>query len=294
MTTERPGRRIPLFVKVAVPAVALGVALLLVGLAWRASRADRPGSADRAQPAVPVEGTDPFLGCPDCHGDLDKVFERGGLPLLRYTHEDHFATGVSDCSVCHPADTHEPDRINRPTMGRCFTCHGTTRVAIAPGECSTCHPPGIPDRPPTHLAARWLPRGHAEEASVSGFECVTCHRPSTCRSCHGLEMPHPEGWDAAPHVAAFFQGPAVCERCHARAPDRVDDCDRCHHPQGPEGVPWRRAHPRVVQEEGAFTCFDCHSEVTCSACHVRGREDFSADRAVAAAAGPAPPSPTGG
>jgi len=274
---------------IAVPALALGLALLLVAVAWRSNRVSRsvPPPADVS---IQAQGADTFLDCTKCHGDLDKVFKQGKVPDLKYTHEMHFGKGVSDCSVCHPGNTHEPDTINKPTMGRCFTCHGVTKVAIAPGECSTCHPPGLPKKPPTHLVSTWLPGGHAEEALANEFECLTCHRPSFCQSCHGLTMPHPDGWAEEPHTLAFSDDPDACQRCHARAPDRYDFCDTCHHPQGPKDVPWREYHPSVVKGQGAFTCFQCHSETTCSSCHVRGKEDFSADESVQ----PSPvPSPSG-
>lgn len=293
MAGERKGR-VPRTVKVIVPLFALGLVWLLVSLAWRA---DETTKVDGGPPVDPIDGvattTDAFLACTECHGDLDLVFKQGRAPLLRYTHADHFAQGVSDCSVCHPVNTHEPDKINRPTMSRCFTCHGLTDVAIASGECQLCHPADIPDRPPSHQEANWLATAHPEQALDDQFQCLTCHeQQSFCDSCHGLPMPHEEGWENEPHTVVFFEDPSVCQDCHPRAQATVDDCDRCHHPQVPRGTPWLEAHPSVVKEASAFTCFECHSEVTCSACHVRGNEDFGADQQVVASS-PAP-SPTGG
>ncbi len=273
---QRPKRRIPRVVMVAVPALALGLALLLVALAWRSNRV---GRSEPLSPDTPIQtqGGDSFLDCTNCHGDLDKVFKEGKVPLLEYTHEAHFSKGVSDCSVCHSAETHMPDKINKPTMGRCFTCHGITKVAIARGTCSTCHPPGMPKKPPTHLVSTWLPSGHAEEALANQFECLTCHQQTFCSACHGLTMPHPEGWKDSPHTEAFFQDPATCQQCHPRAPDARDSCDSCHHPQDPKGTAWRAYHHKVVETLGAYDCFQCHDPATCSTCHVEGKENFEAD-----------------
>ncbi len=219
------------------------------------------------------------------HRDLDKVFKEGRAPTLLYTHEEHFATGVSDCSVCHPGNTHEPDTINKPTMTRCFTCHGLTSVAIAPGECSTCHPPGMPETPETHQVERWLPTAHGERAKTDRFECLTCHRERFCTSCHGLELPHPQGWEDVPHAEAFFElGSKNCAQCHPRAPEVRDDCDTCHHPEGPQRVGWRAAHAQAVTDRGAEDCFECHDPSTCVTCHLQGRETFAADRDRLAAA----------
>lgn len=270
-----PRRRIPRFWLVVVPALALTVSAVLVGLAWRANRASR----EAAPSTPPAPATDAFTGCVGtCHEDLDKVFKEGRRPNLLYRHEEHFALGVSDCSVCHPANTHEPDLINRPTMSRCFTCHGLTRAAIAPGDCEVCHPPGMAPVPETHMASRWAQGAHGKLAKTDRFECLTCHLERFCSSCHGLTLPHPENWAERPHAVAFFDEVQLCGECHPRAPEQPDDCDTCHHPRATQDVGWRATHWRVVSDEGARECFGCHDPNTCATCHVQGREDFSADR----------------
>jgi len=291
---RQPKSRIPKVVMVVVPLLALGLALLLVSIAWRANRTTRvtDGSPQNDEVVPLTTETDVFLTCSECHGDLDLVFKQGRVPTLLYTHAEHFAKGVSDCSVCHPANTHEPDKINRPTMSRCFTCHGTSEVAIASGECNTCHPPDIPASPPSHQEAGWTKALHTEQALTDQFQCLTCHEQKFCDSCHGVTMPHEEGWEELPHATAFFDEPLSCQACHPRAEGASDACDTCHHPQGPRGTPWIEVHPSVVRSESAFTCFQCHSEETCSVCHVRGKEDFGADQNVIAMS--PSPVPTGG
>ena len=295
-----PKRRIPRLVMVAVPVLTLGLAMLLVSVAWRSNKSERAQSTTQESLPPSQPASDSFVVCTDCHGNLDKVFQDGKLPWLLYTHEKHFSKGVSDCSVCHPANTHEPDHINKPTMSRCFMCHGTEKSSIAPGQCSTCHPQDMPKIPPSHLTGKWLPTEHSKEALIDQFECLTCHQQTFCDSCHGVTMPHPEGWGEQLHPVAFFENPSVCQRCHPRSPQTRDFCDSCHHPQGPKDVPWRQFHPNVVKSGGAFTCFQCHSETTCSTCHVRHVEDFTGDKVqFEASMTPTPtpspaPSPSGG
>jgi hypothetical protein len=273
----------------AVPILTVGLALFLVSVAWRSNRASRV-PPPRETPLVVEEAGTTFLGCVDCHGDLDKVFKEGRLPDLIFTHAKHFAKGVSECSVCHPANTHEPDRINKPTMSRCFTCHGLERSSIAPGACQFCHPPGMPQVPSGHFTESWLPSEHAKEASVDRFECLTCHKQTFCDSCHGLEMPHPEGWANGPHAVTYFDDPALCASCHPQPQDERDFCDTCHHRPGPNDVAWVEFHPTAVMDLGAGTCFQCHSDQTCRTCHTKGREDISADEALLVAA--SSPEPT--
>jgi len=274
----RGGRGIPRIAGIAVALIAIGIASVLVGLAWKSNRAAR---SDAVQPRTFADGTaqdgDAFVGCTDCHQDLDKVFELGLRPKLLYRHEVHFAKGVSDCSVCHPSQTHEPDKVNRPTMARCFTCHGTTARAIAPGDCSTCHPPGMPEQPTSHQAETWARVEHADVARDDQFQCLVCHQQNFCASCHEIPMPHPKDWTEDEHVGAFFdRGEQVCQICHDRGVVARDFCDSCHHPQGPNRIAWRDFHPNVVRE-GSGTCFECHNPTTCATCHVRGRETFEAD-----------------
>jgi hypothetical protein len=277
---RKPKRQIPIALMVVVPVVTVGIALVAVALAWRSSDPDEGKAAPTEAPTIQVT-SEAFLGCTDCHKDLDKVFKEGMVPLLpHYTHEMHFSKGVSECAVCHPANAHEPDRINKPTMSRCFICHGLSDQAIAPGTCDTCHPEGMRQKPESHLASDWVPTAHSEAALKDRFECLTCHEQQTCDSCHGLEMPHETFFIEDTHPLVYFEDPQVCEYCHAQPVDRRDFCDTCHHPDGPPDVAWVDYHPNVVKAVGGQACFECHSDRTCSNCHRGGTEDISADQAL--------------
>lgn len=255
----------------AVPAVlTIVVALLLVGMFRQEDEQTQPTPV----PVVPAANT--FLYCSDCHADLDKLFNAGERPTLLFTHDQHFGIGVSDCAACHAANTHEPDRINRPTMVTCYQCHTLEEGARAPGECSLCHPANMDPEPETHLAANWLSARHPEAAIANPFDCATCHEQEFCNECHGLELPHPDGFDERPHAELFFEDPSLCDTCHPRAPlVERDACDTCHHPQGPESSTWISWHPDVVAQRGAETCFQCHATDTCRACHRQGPENFT-------------------
>lgn len=289
MAERKPKRQIPIVLMVLVPVVTVGLALAAVVIAWRSSGSNEPADTPSPEPSIQVT-SEAFLDCTNCHKDLDKVFEEGGMPQLLYTHEMHFDKGVSECAVCHPANTHEPDKINTPTMSRCFICHGLGKEAIAPGTCETCHPEGMREKPTSHLADDWLPTAHSEAALEDRFECLTCHEQATCDSCHGLEMPHEDVFIRDTHPLVYFEEPQTCANCHAQPVDRRDDCDSCHHPEGPDDVAWIEFHPNVVGEIGGRTCFGCHSQQTCITCHRSGVEDISADEALLVASPTAAPS----
>ena len=79
---ERPTNpRFPHIAGIIVTVFIIGVAALLVNVAWKSNaeiRATPPTETPKAAGSDSPEG-DPFLGCTNCHGDLDKVFKAGGL-----------------------------------------------------------------------------------------------------------------------------------------------------------------------------------------------------------------------
>jgi hypothetical protein len=223
-----------------------------------------------------------FVNCSDCHQNLDRVFQQGEVPALpTFTHDMHFQNGVSDCAACHPANTHEPDKVNTPTMTACYWCHGEGKDALAPGKCETCHPPGFRSVPSSHLTPAWLKGQHGEEATADRYSCTTCHeQQSFCENCHGLAMPHPAGWKAQLHVTTYFEtGMDTCASCHqttATEQNPRDFCDTCHHPKDPKDRQWVKYHPEVVKDY-AQPCFQCHAAQTCKTCHISGEFTLSAD-----------------
>lgn len=169
----------------------------------------------------PDSGT--FAICPDCHSFLDPP--AGERPLLTtdFGHETHLERGAA-CEDCHPVPTHTEQGTRRPGMADCFGCHGQDPDAIAPGECSLCHPPDMPLVPSSHTDAFYA-GGHAEVVARDGTrECFVCHpgdEQTFCKGCHGLDMPHPEGWvgtegrDPGDHVDWAYQDAELCVQCHS-------------------------------------------------------------------------------
>jgi hypothetical protein len=252
--------------------------LIAIGAVVFWVRTDEAPAEEDASTIEPVlASSNSFLECGECHGDMDRVFLRGELPNLLFTHEKHFEF-VSDCAACHPANTHVQDQTNVPRMSMCFMCHGVEEGSAAPGRCSLCHPKNMPMTPQTHLTGSWLPNEHGEAALADRIECLACHEQKTfCDSCHGLRMPHPRNWDEGNHEGLFFEDQDACQQCHVRVSGQRDFCDTCHHPRGSKDEGWLTAHPVAVTNSGAFTCFECHSPQTCSSCHIDGEETYEAD-----------------
>lgn len=203
--------------------------------------------------------------CLQCHDPKRKT--TSGLRIL-INHAEHAKRNKS-CVSCHVRVAHPiTTRGNALSfMGQCFTCHGNQKGAKAPGTCSLCHPKEYELLPASHKAKTW--KGiHGETFDRDPKLCLMCHTRKSCADCHGLEMPHPEGWGERtghPQVAQLNRG--VCTQCHGSSPDM---CTMCHHEDYvPSQGGWIRQHNVSVRARGAASCVDCHSPTHCIGCHVR-------------------------
>ena len=258
----------------AVGIVVLAVAGLLV-----IGGGDQPGGRANAGSAQPASALS-FSDCRGCHRDIDLIFEQGrALKGIQFTHAKHFAKATSDCASCHVAQPHLINATVRPDHLRCFSCHGAgtggvTRAGpqLASGECSTCHVPGTIPKPASHKTSTWLQPDHGKAAldSASAPTCLTCHTHSSCTTCHGLEMPHPVGFEGAAHgKVPTGKNYALCAKCHGGNATAVKAfCEGCHHPGKPAATSMVTAHTSIVGSQGATTCYRCHDAASfCTKCH---------------------------
>lgn len=207
--------------------------------------------------------------CLGCHDLSRRISMRYGTLI---DHAEH-AKRNGSCVSCHLWTAHPDPEAEKPLlmMERCFTCHGTSPKAKAPGTCGTCHPASFSLSPQSHNSDGWRSE-HGKAALTKRQPCSMCHEKDFCTSCHGLEMPHPQGWAKgktghAPVVAKV--GRQACVQCHRESPDF---CTMCHH-EGyePQRGPWIDQHPRSVSRRGASFCMDCHTPLYCVTCHTGGR-----------------------
>lgn len=221
-------------------------------------------------PTTTVVSNAEFAGCSECHLDIDEVRPSDRPATLIFNHAEHDLVSESvGCGSCHPVETHVDDKTIKPAMETCFDCHGVD--ATDPLPCSSCHPLSVVPRPPSHVESDWA-RGHGVGLPSADPTCTSCHQEQQfCDTCHGLQMPHPDGWNENEHVGAFAEaGEAGCVDCHGAAEigEARSDCDTCHHPGGVETDPWATAHADVVSSEGGESCSTCHVQPDfCTACH---------------------------
>ena len=83
--------------------------------------------------------------------------------------------------------------------------------------------------------------------------CSTCHQTvghggmptppqQVCDDCHGLAMPHPDGFGTAHGKQVVEQGGEVCARCH----NVYLHCQECHGLQMPHPEQWTQKHGKIA------------------------------------------------
>jgi hypothetical protein len=153
-------------------------------------------------------------------------------------HAELFAAKQIACGDCHRFDAQiesaDParaaalsQRALRPGAAACHYCHveADTKMAAAPGTCTTCHENLAPLRPADHDLS-WS-KVHAAIARTNAEECQTCHKQADCIDCHQRR----DTIQTVVHDRSFrfFHGiearanPMQCGSCH-----REDFCIRCH------------------------------------------------------------------
>ena len=178
--------------------------------------------------------------CSDCHSTrfpkTEEFPESERIKVaLVFSHERHL-DGKVPCGQCHKMGAHLAGF--RVEMLACLECHEKMK---GPTSCETCHPKWEEIMPAFHRGVD-IRRTHGNvelEAMAEGkgrgsgtqTDCNRCHvKPNFCIDCHGIEMPHPEGY-LKRHNQEVKGKPETCVLCHGQNP-----CLTCHQQRG---VFWR-------------------------------------------------------
>jgi hypothetical protein len=251
---------------------AVGLAACAGVLGWRAQR-DTPFE-HRAHVTAGVS-------CLRCHGGIERAGDDGPLHLprtetclechqkphdprpclgchattwaagaaadarthLTFSHAVHLPRLDGNCARCHSEVGHGDGPL-RPRMATCLSCHAH-QDQFRPEACDVCHVDLERERalPASHVVhdGDWL-REHGVRAAADAELCAACHAERSCAACHGATTP------ALPSRRSFAD-PFVASVHRA-------------------GFRSRHAEEAAAQPG---TCTACHSESSCSDCHVRER-----------------------
>lgn len=203
--------------------------------------------------------------CQECH-NLKRQPSSGGTVIIK--HESH-ARRNNSCLSCH-LDVGHPGPVSEQALDRmqlCFECHSKKAQSTASRQCGTCHPASFELTPASHKSESTWNKQHGKAALIEQAQCEMCHLGKLCEDCHGLIMPHPDGWLSAEdgHPSLNKSEAATCAKCHEAKPQT---CSTCHHPKhDPALGPWNRFHFAVVEKDGAARCMRCHDGPYCAKCH---------------------------
>lgn len=234
------------------------------------------GIADRAElsAAIPLMllrsapdgiGQVSSAACLKCHPQVSKgVTEAGGL---RIDHRSCVSVGA-DCATCHDrmihglqgAGTAKWDRSMG--MEECVSCHESRSGSQA---CETCHD-GKMQRARLRSGVWELTHGPdwQKKHGLGGTRmCTSCHQPTDCAKCHGIELPHLPEFSVG-HGADSIAHPASCKTCH-----KPRFCSDCHGITMPHPKSFMPTHKVLVKRQGDKQCYSCHAQRDCRVCHDR-------------------------
>ncbi len=225
------------------------------------------------------ENPDFWANCLKCHKDLLSQNSK----VDNYGHSQHFNKGLA-CNQCHRVVVH--GRPLKPTRQECVQCHNKPLTW-----------------PSSHQESSF-PVTHGQSYTGS---CTLCHekgvKSDLCQNCHGIDMPHTEGYTMY-HIKEINQvGIDTCLKCHQDPPQKngstgianpyvvrnpnfkpkvktdskpeikplakAMSCNECHGP----GLPHRgyqkilRTHGTLAMEKGTKGCLSCHQSKKCTDCH---------------------------
>ncbi len=167
-----------------------------------------------------------------------------------------------DCTFCHPAVAHVPPAGSTGSTDPHSLCSGTAcheNVNSANG-CGTCHVnPGIQATTSPHPAGWGATHGLGDLST-----CTTCHQPTECKKCHGVELPHDTGVFIYNHGKQAEQAGSGCFACHEK-----QNCETCHKVAMPHAADYLQTHGKDAVDKSTEVCANCHLESGCLRCHVR-------------------------
>lgn len=228
-----------------------------------------PGIEDPTLSAMPSPRS-----CRSCHDGhvRDPVDWSAPTPVagsLRFDHAAHRADvrAVDDdplaCAACHAweaATQTAAAALVRADATRCFDCHGGDHLAAAT-QCAACHrplseAPGLSradvaafSRPDWHDTADFATTGHGALCPRDGSSssCAVCHASQFCASCHV------DGPENAAIVALGDDERSLALEASLAAPlDHASAAFLATHGHG----------------ASAAACATCHTQESCTICHV--------------------------
>lgn len=217
--------------------------------------------------------------CANCHdGQIAKRVRWNGPSRrptnLAFSHVAHAQADARSgaptvtCTACHalPDSAARWMAVGRAQPTDCLACHAHAATAHLASDdvCTTCHVPltqaralskeaiaAFP-RPPSHDEPDFL-SSHAPRTAADEARCATCHTRESCEQCHvnAAQIAAITRLGTDSRVAALVAGRP------GAYPVPTDHLT----------TDWATEHAQAANRAGA-TCANCHTQSSCTACHV--------------------------
>ena len=203
---------------------------------------------------------------------------------LRFAHGRHREKARAEsapdsllrCAACHSAQGAERMDVKHAVVEQCVACHqpGGSHLALPDSACSACHLPlaqatrltvervGAFPVPESHREPRFVLEGHGRmvtsvTAAPVPASCATCHARDFCIECH-VDAPEQQAIRALPGDPR-----SLAHQAELIAPPSHESSNFIYR----HGVQARN---------GARECRTCHTQESCTVCHVVGLRQVSA------------------
>lgn len=200
------------------------------------------------------------LGCHKGANSLGRISRRA----IFINHTD--CVKNLECISCHANVGHKTKTTNHVgyTMNSCLRCHATGGVADA-GGCNVCHDKSSTEKRERKVSSFSVTHG-TNWKKLHGLgdskTCSSCHTSKDCARCHGVGVPHWNGFFSQ-HNGPAMAPDAKCESCHK---DKKF-CYNCHGLEMPHPGTFLKEHASIVDKGGDKNCYNCHPKSDCTACH---------------------------
>lgn len=197
--------------------------------------------------------------CTQCHTSV--LSESTAIRGLKI---EHSQCAPGKCDTCHSTVAHVSVRWPRtPIMGDCVSCHKESKASE---RCDACHEGRIETA--RLESGPWQVTHGPNWRSTHGMgdlhTCSSCHEAQDCVKCHGVPMPHDNGFLNS-HGKVALTKEAKCLGCHRSK----DWCNSCHGVPMPHPAKFLSTHPKTARSYQDKRCLACHAKNDCSDCHTR-------------------------